>query len=141
MDVLINSSTDIRWGVRNSPSHIRHEAARVKDTREKYCDSISVIKEQGSVSKIEAFLFYLFTFNCHTLNPFPSVGRVRDVKGSTKSLPGTRRAFWSHGLGQPSRTASTDDKLGWLDFSLTFSRFPRWESDTATGIEPPISSP
>ena len=53
---------------------------------------------------------YIYIFLSH-FEPFPFHGTsLWSQKGSTHLSPGTRLAFWSRGLGQHSRTASTHTK-------------------------------
>ena len=82
------------------------------------------------------------------MNPSPSAGRFCGLKGSTHHLcPDTRLAFWSRGLGQHSRTASTHTKqtqsTAFFTHVLTLSAVEILhfeEKPNASGIEPSIST-
>ena len=69
-------------------------------------------------------------------------------QGINPSLPGTHNAFWSHGLGQHSRTASTYVKQTQLTMlfthALTLSTMGirlRRKNPNTTGIEPSFFPP
>ena len=63
-------------------------------------------KDRAAQLVTHAVIFYSTHFK-----PPPFRGMRRWPQGINPSLPGTPVAFWSSGLGQHSRTASTQDNL------------------------------